>query len=242
MEAHGEFERARYAWMRWNTPLSESHAEQLVARLEAPPGGSVLDLGCGWGELLLHTVQAGSQLSGVGVDTDEELLARGRALAEARGLGDRVRFVTGAAAEWERPADAVLCIGSSHAWGGTESALAALRHIVAPGGRLLFGDGCWERAPTKVASALFGDGVLELETLLQRVLAAGWRPLHMSVADQREWDEFELSWTAGRQRWLLAHPNDERAPGARRELDERLVEYVSAYRGVLGFCYLILGH
>lgn len=38
--------------MRWEAPLSEEHAALLLQRLDIQPGASVLDLGCGWGELL----------------------------------------------------------------------------------------------------------------------------------------------------------------------------------------------
>ncbi|WP_346537033.1 class I SAM-dependent methyltransferase [Micromonospora sp. DPT] len=48
----------RYARMRWNTPLSEQHAALLLQRLDIRPGTRVLDLGCGWGELLLRAVAA----------------------------------------------------------------------------------------------------------------------------------------------------------------------------------------
>ena len=63
----------------------------------------------------------------------------------------------------------------------------------------------------------------------------------LSVADQREWDDFESTWLAGRQAWLLRHPEDPRATELRDELDVRLREYVGVYRDVFGFAYLILG-
>ncbi|MGO9488464.1 MAG: hypothetical protein ACLQBB_05490 [Solirubrobacteraceae bacterium] len=62
----------------------------------------------------------------------------------------------------------------------------------------------------------------------------------MSTADRREWDEFESTWRAGREEWLLANPDNDRAEAERAELDARLDEYVTVYRGVLGFCYLVL--
>lgn len=65
--------------------------------------------------------------------------------------------------------------------------------------------------------------------------------LHLSTADQREWDDFESTWLAGRQEWLLSYPEDPRATDVRAELDDRLREYVDGYRGVLGLAYLVLG-
>jgi SAM-dependent methyltransferase len=242
MHGGDELDQARYRRMRWNTPLSEEHSDTLLDALTIDSASSVLDLGCGWGELLIRAVARGSDgpLAGTGVDTDPALLSRGRALAAQRGLQDVITFTQAAAETWRDPADRVLCIGASHAWGGCERALTALRDLVRPGGRLLFGDGCWERAPNSAALGLFGADVVAVDELVSLALAAGWRILHLSTADQREWDEFESTWRAGREEWLLAHPQDERADSVRRGLDARVAEYVEIYRGVLGFAYLVL--
>jgi len=63
-----------------------------------------------------------------------------------------------------------------------------------------------------------------------------------STADQREWDDFESTFRAGRQEWLLAHGDDPRAAEVRDWLDTRERQYVQAYRGILGFAYLVLAH
>jgi SAM-dependent methyltransferase len=240
-----ELEQARYAAMRWNTPLSEEHASSLLDLLEIPIGASVLDLGCGWGELLLRSVAAGlsgrgGECAGVGVDTDASQLERGRALARERGLEDRVRFVNAGAQTWTEPADRLLCVGATHAWGGTEDALVVVRKLVRPGGRLLFGEGCWETEPTEPARRIFGDGVVSLADVVGCAVTSGWRVLHLSTADQREWDEFESSWRRGREAWLRANPDNPRSQSVGDELNARLVEYLREYRGVLGFCYLVL--
>jgi SAM-dependent methyltransferase len=231
----------RHARMRWNTPLSEDHAALLLSRLAVDAGNTVLDLGCGWGELLLRAVAAGGgTTSGTGVDTDGGALARGRALAGERSLTARVAFVEQPAQTWREPADRVLCVGSTHAFGGTSRALTALAELVRPGGRVLFGDAFWEQPPTAQALEIFGPDVLTLPALADRVRTAGWRVLHLSAADQREWDDFESTWAAGREEWLLTHPDDPRAADLRVELDERRAGYVSGYRGRLGLAYLVL--
>ena len=228
--------------MRWNTPLSVDHGELLLDRLELEPGANVLDLGCGWGELLLQAVEAsGHGCTGVGIDTDEQVLARGRDLAEAKGLDGRVHFVHAESATWDQPADRVLCIGASHAWAGIKQAMNALARVVLPGGRVLFGEGCWERPPTAAAATLFGDDVVTLAEVVRLARAAGWQVLHLSTADQREWDDFEATWRRSRQQWLFDHPHDNRARDVQDTLDAQLTEYVEVYRGVLGFGYLVLG-
>src|SRR4051794_195321 len=80
----------RYAHLTFNAPLSETRADAIAARLAAGRPGSVLDVGCGWAELLLRVVARAPDATGVGVDTDERVLARGRSAARERGLADRV--------------------------------------------------------------------------------------------------------------------------------------------------------
>jgi hypothetical protein len=89
---------------------------------------------------------------------------------------------------------------------------------------------------------MFGQQVLPLAGLLEACRAAGWRVIHMSVACQREWDDFESTFRAGRQEWLLANAGDPRAADVRDWIDARERQYLEVYRGVLGFAYLVLAH
>ncbi|HEX3750704.1 MAG TPA: methyltransferase domain-containing protein [Streptosporangiaceae bacterium] len=235
-----DLEEALYARMRWNVPLSEEHAGLLTGRLSLRPGARVVDLGCGWGELLLRVVASTDRATGTGVDTDARALSRARRQAADRHLDGQVLFAEADIAGWTGPADRVLCVGASHAFGGTTAALAALAGAAPAGSRLLFGDGYWETAPSAAAVELFGEDVRPLAGLLEACRSAGWRVLHLSVADQREWDDFESSFRAGRQEWLLAHAADPRAAEVRDWLDDRERQYVEVYRGVLGFAYLVL--
>ncbi|MGK5440913.1 SAM-dependent methyltransferase [Micromonospora sp. URMC 105] len=246
MQTTDDLAALRHARMRWNTPLSEEHADLLLQRLDIRPGAHVLDLGCGWGELLLRAVAAGgvrgaAVTTGEGIDTDDAALARGRALAADRSLDEHVTFVKGESATSRESADRVLCVGASHAFGGTADALTALAAYVRPGGRLLFGEAYWERRPTAEAVEIFGEETVPLADLVEHARRLGWRVLHFSTADQREWDDFESTWRAGQQEWLLQHPDDPRATQVREELDDRLRQYVGVYRGVLGLGYFVLG-
>ncbi|MGB3444896.1 MAG: methyltransferase domain-containing protein [Actinophytocola sp.] len=227
---------ARYAALRWNTPLSAGHAAELLDHLDLTETTSVVDLGCGWGELLLLAAARGVAKA-VGVDTDPAGLDRGRRAALARGLD--VEFVERQAADWRDTADRALCIGASHAFGGSRAMLTALADVV-PRGRVLVGDGCWETAPTPAAHAIFGDDLLPLADLVAACRDTGWQVLHMSVADQREWDDFESRHRAGFREWVLANPGDPMAAEVTSREDAREREYLTAYRGVMGLAYLVL--
>jgi cyclopropane fatty-acyl-phospholipid synthase-like methyltransferase len=245
-----DLDRALHARMRWNAPLSAEHAGLLMDRLDLRPGQRITDLGCGWGELLLQAVartmtadhSAARQTAGTGVDSDAAALDRARTLARERHLDQYAEFTQADAAAWRGVADRALCVGASHAFGGTEPALKALTQVTAPAGRLLFGDGYWASTPSSDATTIFGDAVPSLPQLLEACRAAGWRLIHMSTADQHEWDDFESTFRAGRQEWLLAHGDDPRAAEVRDWLDARERQYIDTYRGILGFAYLILAH
>ena len=228
--------------MRWNAPLAVEHADLLIDRLDVRPGAHVADLGCGWGELLLQVVARAGEVTGMGVDTDAGALSRARRLAAERHLDGQVQFAEADVSAWDGAADRVLCVGASHALGGSAAALDALAGVVPAGGRLLFGDGYWEAPPSAAATQMFGEQALPLAGLLEACRSAGWRVIHLSVASQLEWDDFESTFRAGRQEWLLAHAGDPRAAGVRGWLDARERQYLEVYRGVLGFAYLVLAH
>jgi ubiquinone/menaquinone biosynthesis C-methylase UbiE len=72
----------------------------VAARLELGSVRSVLDVGCGvghWGRALASILPLEATI--VGVDRERESVARAARLAEARGLGRRLRYVQGAAEE-----------------------------------------------------------------------------------------------------------------------------------------------
>jgi trans-aconitate 2-methyltransferase len=106
----------------------------LLALLRPVPGGRVLDLGCGTGELtrLLHE-RVGARET-VGVDRSPAMLARSAAFA-APGL----RFVEGDAREWPAAGerfDAIVSNAALH-WLPAHAALfARLTGGLAPGGQL----------------------------------------------------------------------------------------------------------
>jgi SAM-dependent methyltransferase len=233
-----------HADLDFNSPLSDARVERILRTLQPLDGARVVDVGCGWAELLLRIAAAHGSVSAVGIDTDRAAIEHGRANAAARGLTDRVELHVEQARQWAAPAaDVAICVGASHAWGGTADALDALRAMVRPGGRILLGEGFWLRAPTDAAMAALGGDPEEfgsLADLVDLAVAHGLRPLAVSQASTDEWDAFESGYALARERWLLAHPDDPQAQRIRAEADEHRRRWLRGYRGVLGFAYLTL--
>lgn len=234
---------ARYSDLDFNAPLSSARAGELIAALRPLTGASIVDLGCGWAELLLRLLDHEPTATGVGVDRDPALIERAQANAAARGLQDRVRLECADVTGWSGAADVAIVIGSSHAWGGTRAVLDAVGPLLRPGGRLLLGEGIWEQPPTPAALEALDaqpDEFTTLAGLVDLCLACDYRLLGASTATLTEWDDFESRYCAGRERWLLANPDAADAGEARAEIDRHRHGWLHGYRGVLGFAYVTL--
>ncbi|MGW2209417.1 SAM-dependent methyltransferase [Streptomyces sp. NPDC001781] len=232
--------------LTFHGPLSSARADAIVDRLSANRPRTVLDIGCGWGELLLRVLEAVPKARGTGVDLDETDLARGRRSAAERGLAGRVGFLAESARDTAHgPADLVLCLGASHALSDadcpTSQALRSLRRLVCDNGRVLLGEAFWERRPTPAELAGMWPGAAEshhhtLPALLDLAVASGFRPEWTETATLSEWEHFESGYQADQEVWLAAHPE---AVEVRERLDRHRAQWMN-YRGVLGMAYLTL--
>lgn len=170
-----------YSCAYWDDDLDPSSGDGLdraqhdkldlvASKLALRPGMRLLDVGCGWGSMVLHAAQRyGVSAVGVTVSREQAELARAR-VAEA-GLEDRVeirlqdyRDVT------DGPYDAVCSVGMAEHVGRAELQRYAegLYRLLAPGGRLLnhaisshHDPGLATSGPSFVEAYVFPDGELE---------------------------------------------------------------------------------
>ncbi|MEX2531250.1 MAG: class I SAM-dependent methyltransferase [Gemmatimonadota bacterium] len=136
--------------------------------------GPLVDVGCGTGWFLRRVAESHPGTACVGVDLSAGMVARAREAAESEGLAG-VCFLEG---DWENeetlgrvaaalptPAAAVTCISAFHYFRDPVAALAGMRRILAPGGRVIL-----------VERALDGSPLTTLWDLLhRRVLRDGVR-------------------------------------------------------------------
>lgn len=232
--------------LTFHGPLSETRADALVQRLTRHRPTSVLDIGCGSGELMLRILAATPEATGTGIDLNADDLARGRKAAEDRGLASRTRFAEeSATGTTHGPADLVLCVGASQALGDRlPEALGELRRLVTGRGRVLLGEGFWQRTPTPAElSRMWPDAAVtdhpDLATLIGLAVAAGFRPEWTETASLDEWEEFESGYLADTEVWLAGHPDHPLAAQTRERADRHRARWLT-YRGVLGLAYLTL--
>jgi len=238
--------------LAFHGPLSEARAARLVSSLARTSPATVLDLGCGWGELLLRILDAVPGAVGTGIDLREADLARGRDSAVARGLAGRVSFVEESAVGTAHgPADLVMCVGASQALSeasprqATIDALSELRRLVNPGGRVFFGECFWEHPATPAELAAVWSGITaedhyDLATLVELAVSAGFRPEWIETASLQEWDDFESGYMADVEEWLAGHQDHPEAAETRKMADEHLSVWLRGSRGLLGLAYLTL--
>jgi len=222
-------------------PLDDDAVRGLLEHAIVRGDERVLDLGCGGAEWLVRALTGRPGLHAEGVDVSELSLAHARAAADRAGVLDRLTLHQQDAATFaaQQPFDLVLCVGASHAFGGLLPTLAAVRAQLAPGGRVLIGDGFWDRTPSPEAIEMLGD-FADLATTMDLVAADGWTPVGGHVSTRRELDDYEWAWTGSLAAWALGHPDDPDHEQALAVATEHRSEWLRVYRDTWGFLSLVL--
>jgi cyclopropane-fatty-acyl-phospholipid synthase len=127
------------------TPLAAGHSlaagqrrkiDALLDRAGAGPGGRLLEVGTGWGELAIRAARRGATVTTVTLSREQQALAA-RRVAEA-GLADRVRVELRDYRDVEGTFDAICSCEMIEAVGARywDGYFAALDQHLAPGGRI----------------------------------------------------------------------------------------------------------
>jgi cyclopropane-fatty-acyl-phospholipid synthase len=163
-------------WSSTAYQLADAQREKLdlvCRKLGLRPGMRLLDIGCGWGSLVLHAAQTyGVRATGVTISARQSEFVRTR-IAE-RGLGDLVdvRLQDYREANGE-PFDAVASIEMGEHVGEANYPryAAALRESVRPGGRVLIQQIC--RGPVAPGGGAFIESYIAPDMTM--------RPLHRTL-------------------------------------------------------------
>jgi cyclopropane fatty-acyl-phospholipid synthase-like methyltransferase len=228
----------------FHDPLDPAVVDEVLAFAGLGAGDRALDLGCGPGELLVRLAER-TGCGGLGVDVAAAQIEEARRRAAARAPKAGLEFVAGEAGAIEGEFALSACVGSSHALGGLDAALARMAQLTLAGGHVLVGDGFWAREPTDAyLQALGGATRDELPDFAGLVRAGdrhGLTAVHVRVASEADWDRYEWTLIANGERFLAKHADAPEADDLRAWVGAARDRITApGGRGTMGFALVLL--
>ncbi len=227
--------------------------EEPIFERHSPGKGSVLDLGCGTGEITARLAEKFPQATLVGVDLEEQHLERAR--SRCAEFGARVRFEFGDALALALPDaqfDLVVCRHLLQAVPDPAQVLREIRRVLRPGGRAhliaedygmllchpteLGSDGFWQRIPPRYGAAVGCELHIgrKMFTLLHDLGMTGIGVDYVVVDTLRVPREtFARIWEAWRDGYT--DPLAEHSGVPRAELEQRWQEMIDCVRDPRGY-------
>ena len=221
-------------------PTSADKLRLLGERLRLGPGSRVLDIASGrGGPAVLLAQEFGCAIEGIEIAPEFHAVAVQR--AAAAGLGERVTFRLGDAAQEELGEgwDVALCLGASFVWGGLTGTLDALEPVVRPGGHVVVGEPFWRRLPLPEDYTERNDPWTSLEGTMTIMETGALRVVSVIASSEDDWDRYEtLHWRAVEE-WLAENADDADAPDIRARHAHWKQAYLRHGREYLGWAIFV---
>lgn len=226
---------------RIHNPFTPEKFAVLGAALRMEKGTSVLDLGCGSGEMLC-TWAHDYGITGTGIDMSSLFTEQAKLRAEELGVADKVKFIHGDASGYvsDEKVGVAACVGATWIAGGVAGTVKLLERSLCNGGIILIGEPYWRQLPhtEEIAKGCLAHSISDFLILPQ--LLASFRNLsydvvEMVLADQDGWDRYEAAKWLTMRRWLEANPNDELTKDVRAQLTSEPERYAAYTREYLGW-------
>ena len=219
------FNRIAYEALQVCNAVSMDAVEEAVDLTDLPPGARALDIGTGNAAVAIRLAKRfGLLVTAVEFDPGMAELARSR-IAEAGACVDLIEARSGDVLAGSSPFDLIAAIGTIEPAGAglrePADIFAGLAAHLTPGGFILWGDVVWKGEPPEPLRQM-----MELNNTYAD--DAGWRAAAASaglevvsawMSPDAEWDHYTSTMQTAAETWLAAHPNDEAAPGVRRNAD-----------------------
>ena len=231
-----------FATSDYNAPLSPDCVAWLCRALTVREKPHVIDLGCGWGQLLVDIVLHLPQSTGTGYDSDQLLIEHATAVVATFANEERISVSVADCTQVTEHSDVLICMGSTHAWPCLEDALTSFEQTLRPEGQLIIGVPYWENSPSDAACHALGttqDGLPTEMSLRTLVTESGFAITGFQASTLAEWDSFEIAWCASRVIWLRENPNHPDFARYAEQLEKHRVMWLDGYRTYLGFAVIV---
>ncbi|NOG55480.1 MAG: class I SAM-dependent methyltransferase [Planctomycetes bacterium] len=231
---------------RYCNPISADKIEQLGCILDLQQGMRVLDIACGFGQLLI-TYANDFGIHGVGVDASPLAVKRALKRKREQAPNAEMQFVHERGenyrlADDEQQYDVVMCIGASWIWNGYEGTVKAMRGFCKPSGLLVVGEPHWKTEPSAEYLATQDFDRTTFFTLHENVTMArdmGLRLVYLIVSNEDDWDQYETLQVAGVDRFARENPDHPDLPAIRERVDTGYESYLKWGRDTFGFATLV---
>ncbi|HEY7003689.1 MAG TPA: methyltransferase domain-containing protein [Gaiellaceae bacterium] len=210
-----DFTAIAHEGLAFMNPLAEEDVDEMIEALALEPGAHVLDLGCGKAEILLRIVERYPDVRATGLDRSRAVLAEARRQADERVPEAKVVLVEEDVREYApQPSsfDLVVSTGGVAFRGGVGGTLAVLSGYVAPGGKLLFGEGYWREEPSAeylVALGAAREELRDYEGTIQAAQDVGLELRQAVSSSVADWDAYEDAWARNGERYADEHEGDD---------------------------------
>jgi cyclopropane fatty-acyl-phospholipid synthase-like methyltransferase len=234
----------RHGDLAFHNPLDPAVVDEVLDVAGLRPDDRAVDLGCGPGELLVRLAER-TGCGGLGVDLATAQIEEARRRAAARAPGAGLEFRAVDAGEVEGEFALAACVGSTHALGGLDVALARLAQLTRPGGHVLLGDGFWAREPSDAYLEALGgatrDELPDFAGLVRAGEPHGLIAVYVRVAGEADWERYEWTLTANGERFLAEHSDAPEAEELREWNDSSRDRILSpGGRDTMGFALVLL--
>ena len=192
-----DYTRIAHTGMTIMNPIPAAKLDEIVALLELPARGRVVDLGCGKGDLLARIARR-YDVDAVGIDRDAQLLAE---------APPGINVIVADIETWNRGRGAFDLVASV----GSPAQLSSLAGLVRPGGLVLYGDGYWRQKPSSEYLDALGAKRGELDDYagtVRRGEELGLTPVYAVTASIDDFDRYEWSWSLNGERYAAEHPDE----------------------------------
>lgn len=227
----------------FSTPVSPQMLDRVLAVSGVEKGWRAADLGCGPAAMALHLAERYG-MAVEAVDRSAVMLDLARARAADHPAGRLLSFRQAESGEWLKsaePCDLLMAVGAGLlVAGATDNAaqLKALAGAVKPGGRILWGETFWKKAPSGGFKAGLGPVAALYASHADYVAAgeaAGLTPLYAAVSTDQDWDEYAWRYSTAVETYAAERAGDDEAQAMRARVQAWRRAYLAEGREVMGF-------